>query len=98
MPCKCQPQCIDLGAGSRQSRRCNKDARVLSSNTRSSSKQTYNPQLEAVMKMVRCCTWRSLVSSLQNFAELCLLMACLSLFSADAHANTLKVNCGTKYA
>ncbi len=48
------------------------------------------------MKIARCCTWGSLVSRfIQNVAVCCLLVACLTLLAADAHAATLKVNCGT---
>ncbi|SRR6266568_6324316 len=51
------------------------------------------------MKIVCCCTRGSLVSRfIQNVAVFCLLVACMTLLPADAHANTLTVNCGTKGA
>jgi len=49
------------------------------------------------MKVARCCTWGFLVSRLiHKVAVLSLLVACLTLLSANVYAGTLNVNCGAK--
>jgi hypothetical protein len=51
------------------------------------------------MKLVRRCTWESLLSRfIQNIVIVCLLVACLTLLPSNANANSLRVNCGTKDA